>query len=79
MRAHGIALTCAHVQAWDRFVYVYKVIIKNITHFSLEMDPEEWEKLAADSAVKPKVGVLGIMNVNMAFKVKCVQNHLKNI
>jgi hypothetical protein len=66
----------ALAQAWDRFLYVYKVMIKNITHFSLEMDPEELAKQTKDPSSRPKMGSMGVPTGSTSIKIKCVHMHL---
>ena len=34
------------MQAWDRFLYVYRDLIKNLTRLSLQVDPEEAQAVA---------------------------------
>jgi len=40
-------------KAWDRFLYVYKDLIKNLTNLSLEKDPEEEAEALANQRAGP--------------------------
>ena len=40
------AFSVTRMQAWDRFLYVYRDLIKNLTRLSLQIDPEEAQAVA---------------------------------
>jgi hypothetical protein len=53
------------MQAWDRFLYVYRDLIKNLTRLSLQRDPEEVQAVAdalsKKGAAAPKTNIAGLI------------------
>jgi hypothetical protein len=64
-----------NLQAWDRFLYVYKDLIKNLTNLSLEKDPEEEAEALANQKAGSSVNS-GIPSGNRMLIVKCVWSFL---
>ncbi len=63
------------MQAWDRFLYVYKDLIKNLTNLSLEKDPEEEAEALANQRAGPSSNS-GTPAGNRMLIVKCVWSYL---